>query len=291
MTVTRTPQGHQEPFLPAPRAEVMTGPGGAPRRDLDEQEGRARPSMRRWVKVAAYSLAALAATVACGIALGVGLTSASPIGVLNPDPVVSPPPAIKGSVGLTPGARALHLPLAGTLSARPTAVEPAASHLPAACPASAWQLGLGSGTPVELLVRLAADAPEGCQGFSAPLPVLLTVPADGGTATQVVGRTAAAVTVARLATPGVSVVQRGGLVVALPIAPLTGPAPSGYAVEVRDAGAGDDAGWTTLCRSAAASECLAPDAEPREERQYRVTASLGPWHRSSAAVRWISSDA
>jgi hypothetical protein len=90
-------------------------------------------------------------------------------------------------------------------------------------------------------------------------------------------RTTVRVTAGRLGTAGLRLRNDGSRVIAVPRAPLAGPAPSVYTVEVRD-----DDRWTPLCLSPAATPCVIS----RTAGVFRVTASIATWQRSSEPVTW-----
>jgi hypothetical protein len=266
--------GSDEPGLPESSSSFTTSAVGS------EPDAVRRPLHR--LRLATLTFTVIAAAVASGAGIGVLLTSDSPIGILNPDPAAVPPAPVKGAAGLTPGAAPVLVPVAGTLPAPATSVAPDASLLPARCPASAWRLRLpvSSDNDTGVLVALTLDAPNTCQGFSGPLPLLVSV-ADGRPG-EIPARTATPVTVAVLGTPRLTVSQHGDRLEAQPLPPMAGPPPVTYAVEVSTDGL-----WTTLCTSRSPDQCVdQPSARPGS-RELRVTAFLGNnWRRSSAPVHW-----
>lgn len=216
--------------------------------------------------------------------------------------------AIRGADGLVPGGPGIRVPvetdvapglpvrtlapdvLAGaTLLLGTLGIAPDAERLPSTCPATAWRAapdtGDTGGAPA-VLVSLAADAPGTCQGFTANLPLVITRPARAGSTgsgseiDRFTARTTVTITVAVLATPGISVRGEPDRVTVLPIAPTSGPVPGGYTVEIQDR----DASWSTACSTADPVDCDLPQTGATAGRTYRVTAMLGGWSRSSAPV-------
>jgi len=270
--------------------------------ELSPSSERLQPPRRR--RMAVIGAVTFVACVAFGVGLGVAATSDTPIGILNPTPS-RPPEPVPGRDGLTPASAPAAAALAGDFSAGAVDVRPDAALLPATCPASAWNLGLASPTRpgvLTLFVALAASAPQSCQGFSAPLPVLVTLaepaapapaapapaaPAPGprdadarDTGRQVTARTADNITVGILATPGLTLEKRAGRFVVTPIRPPSGPQAPLVSVEIRRAGRG----WTTICNSTSWDECTTAANASGTSVQFRVVASIGTWHRPSAAV-------
>jgi hypothetical protein len=209
-------------------------------------------------------------------------TGASPAGM---------PPAIRGTEGLVPGGPGVWLAL-GSDNTSPwseplrgipspprglVAVEPDSSRLARDCPASVWQaVTVQAETTPNVKISLTAAAPDGCQGFHATLPLTVTGPAGE----RIPVSTVVPVTVAVLATPGISVHGEDGQVTVLPIAPTSGPVPTGYTVEVRE----PHGEWIPRCTAPVATACTLPGAGGTLQRSYRVTARFHEWKRSSAPV-------
>lgn len=276
MTVTGDPQDDVDLFTPAP----------PPRADHGLPQPPPSPeNSRLWRRRGAVMVGMVSACVTLGIGLGVAVTSRSPIGAANQAPRLPAP--MPGRDGLTPGSTPIVIALAGEFVATAVTVEPDATLLSTACPASAWDVRLVTPTrpgTVRTFVALAASAPQSCQGFTGELPLLVTLEEPVATGEdarwQVTARTAGPLSVGVLATPGLTLQRRADHVVVTPIRPPSGPEASTVSVETRSRGGG----WTTICSRPTWTECAAAASDAGPSAQFRVITSLGSWSRASASV-------
>ncbi|MDQ1289375.1 MAG: hypothetical protein QG622_2941 [Actinomycetota bacterium] len=259
-----------------------------------------RTVWRRTLVVVAAGLFGLAAVApalggSVGPATGATGSTAAPAA---PWSEASLSPAIRGTEGLLPGGPGAPVtiePDGGptvleSLAAPafpggpPVTVTPDGSRLPRECPALAWRAtvvrrpSLERETLPAVEISLSTTAPSGCQGYDRPLPLVVLGP--GGESLRAI--TSVPITVAVLATPGISVRGEDGQVAVLPIAPTSGPVPAEYTIDVREAG-GE---WIPRRTTPAPAVCLLPPAAGTETVAYRVTARLREWSRSSAPVRY-----
>jgi hypothetical protein len=286
----------------------------ARRRERRLERAARRPTLRWRVLVA--TVGAIVLTVCSGMALGV--VSWTPSGLslsFGGSPKASP--VVAGTAGVYPSGPAGSISLTVQNSAAAafeiTAVRADLAGLSAGCPGAAWDVGVPGLLPtvparsevaLPLPVSLRADAPDSCQGATVRFPVRIEglrhpavvrssesaalaspTPSSDAATTAVTPEfldTTATVTAARLGTPGGTVTLRGGRPEIVPVHPASGPAPTGYEVELL--GTGNRA--SVVCPSAAAAPCLDAAAPPAAERRYVVAARLGAhWHRSSPSLQ------
>jgi len=203
---------------------------------------------------------------------------------------------VPGARGLAPGGAAVAVdllvsgldPRAG--DGRVTALAVDAASLPLTCPPDAWSLAATG--PVHVAdgedqarvpssVTLTDDAPAECQGVTVTaLTATATVADAGGHTVAVPASVLSPLTVAILGTPGLSVADQGGQVVATVTPDPAAGTGLHYAVEA----AGGDGRWTAVCQLTDPAPC-ATGQHTGDGTRVRVSVRKGSfWRRTSTVL-------
>jgi len=203
---------------------------------------------------------------------------------------------VPGARGLAPGGAvaAVGLLISGldphAGDGRVTALVVDAASLPLACPPDAWNLAATG--PVHVAdgedqarvpgaVTLTDDAPAECQGVTVTaLTATATVADAGGHAVTAPASVLSPLTVATLGTPGLSVADQGGQVVATVTPDPAAGTGLHYAVET----AGGDGRWTAVCQLTDPAPC-ATGRHTGDGARVRVSVRKGSfWRRTSVEL-------